>query len=90
MLVRIPLFALKGTGTATGMPNNWSMCPRCATKIPGFRLKSTRRLAERRSPIQIFVLFLKLQALASARSFVKSSKLVIHGRPAATDSAAFA
>jgi hypothetical protein len=43
--------------------------------FPGFRLKSTRSLAEGRFPREFFYFFLKSESDISARSFVKSSRL---------------
>jgi hypothetical protein len=55
------------------MPNLKSMRSRQSTKNPRIRLKSTRRLTEPPSAPTFFHDFLKSEAIASARSFVKSS-----------------
>jgi hypothetical protein len=58
---------------ASLMPNSCSKIPQAATHYPGFRLKSTRRLADGRPANVFFPVFLKSEAVSSARSFVKSA-----------------
>ena len=57
------------------MPNSRSMRSGRSINNPGFRLKSTRRLAEWRIPRDFFSNFLKSGPFTSARSFVKTAIL---------------
>ena len=55
------------------VPNEFRWVPGESTRHPGFRLKSTRRLADERVTASFFRFFLKSTAMKSARSRVRKS-----------------